>query len=220
MKELNMEYNSQRESLRISEYGRYVQKLVSAAKKIEKKDVRQAYVEKIIQLMFLLQPNAKNYEDYKEKLWKHIYIIADFDLDVDPPEGITFSHGEYFKKPPTLEYPKPLMEFRHYGNHLKSMINKAILMEDQAKKAAFTELIGNFMKLAYSTYNKEHYINDNIIVNDLNKLSNGNLKFEDNVNLDALTNANPKKNYVQSNPPPKNNKKKSNNNRNKYKRPN
>ena len=51
MNDHNMEYNSQKEKLIIPEYGRNVQLLIEYAKEIEDPEYRQAFADKIIDLM-------------------------------------------------------------------------------------------------------------------------------------------------------------------------
>ena len=83
-----MTYNSAKDTLTIPEYGRHVQLLVDHAKTIEDPKLRQQFAERIIKLMMQMQPQNRNMEDYQEKLWKHLFRIADYELDVTPPEDI------------------------------------------------------------------------------------------------------------------------------------
>ena len=82
-----MEYNSAREELRIPEYGRNIQKLIQHAVATEDKEFRQALTERIIELMMQMHPQNRNVEDYRDKLWKHLYYISEFKIDVVPPSG-------------------------------------------------------------------------------------------------------------------------------------
>ena len=50
-KSLSLEYNSTREKLKFSEYGRSVQKLINYAKSLESKAQRQAVVEEVIEII-------------------------------------------------------------------------------------------------------------------------------------------------------------------------
>jgi hypothetical protein len=54
-------------------------------------------------------------------------------------------------------------------------------------KKAFTEVIASYMKLAYRTWNREHYVNDEIIKNDLVKLSKGALKLDEDYSIGNVT---------------------------------
>ena len=181
-----MEYNSEKEILVIPAYGRHVQSLINYTKTIEDDEKRQAFAERIVVLMMQMNPQSKNIQDYKERLWKHLFRIADYDLKVSPPEGLIVSREEAQKKPAKISYPRSKPRFRHYGNNVHFLIEKATKMEDEEKKAAFAISIATYMKLAYKTWSKEHYVNDEIIKGDLLTLSNGALKIPDSVALDLL----------------------------------
>jgi len=178
-----LEYNSSRENLVISEYGRHVQKLIKHAKTIEDKEERQAFVESIINLMHQMNPQNKNVAEYRLKLWRHLFRIADYDIDITPPEEVSASRPEEIKDRVHMKYPQSEFRYRHYGNTIQLMIEKAIQMEDEDKKKAFTGGIASYMKLAYRTWNKEHYVNDEIIKGDLVKLSKGQLRLDDDYSI-------------------------------------
>lgn len=187
---LNMVYNSSREKLIIPEYGRNVQKLVDYAKKIEDDEYRQVFVERIVDLMMQMHPQNKNLDDYREKLWKHVFRISSYDLNVNAPNGKQPQPEDRLKKPQKVEYPSSQAKFRHYGNNVQQLIAKAQDMDEGGKKSGFVGVIASYMKLAYRTWNKEHYVSDEVIKNDLETLSEGSLEVDDNASLDNLTNAN------------------------------
>ncbi len=176
-----MEYNSQKDDLLMPEYGRNIQLLVQYAKTIEERDLRQTLVEQIIELMNQMNPQSANVEDYRVKLWKHIFQIANYELDVDTPLDKEPNRPDQELKPQQVEYPKTEARFRHYGNNVHLLIKKALEMEDEDKKEGLVAAIGAYMKLAYRTWNREHYVSDEIIKNDLQTLSEGKLKLKDNV---------------------------------------
>jgi hypothetical protein len=181
-----MQYNSQRDQLIIPEYGRHVQGLVEHAKTIEDKTERQAFVNQLVELMFQMNPQSRILEDYKEKLWKHLFRISGYELDVETPDGVKIEKPEEKEPPKPLDYPEGQAKYRHYGHHVQTLIKKAIDMEDGPIKEAFVEVIGNYMKLAYRTWHKEHHVNDDIIKSDLVKMSQGKLKISEDSSLDNL----------------------------------
>ncbi|GIV31410.1 MAG: hypothetical protein KatS3mg029_0761 [Saprospiraceae bacterium] len=181
-----MEYNSSKEPLIIPEYGRNIQNLIKYCKTIEDKKLRQAVAERIIILMEQINPNHRNIEDYEDRLWRHFFKIADYDIDVVPPSGVVPTREESVKKPDKIPYPKKDAQFRHYGSNVQKLIEKAIAMEDGPKKQAFVEVIASYMKLAYKTWNREHFVNDEQIIEDLEHLSKGKLKVPKGADLDNL----------------------------------
>jgi len=76
-------------------------------------------------------------------------------------------------KPEIVEYPTKEKEFRHYGHYVRVLMEKAIGMDDGPQKDEFVEVIASFMKLAYKNWNREHYVSDEIILEDLKSLSKG-----------------------------------------------
>lgn len=176
--ERNLEYNSERELLRIPEYGRHIQDLISFAKSIEDDNERQKTAEAIVDLMIQISPQSKNIDDYRERLWRHLFRIADYDLNVVPTIGDIPTPETAFKRPDRIDYPINNRRFRHYGSHVQEMIKKAIDMEPGDIRDGFAATIALYMKLAYQTWNKDQYVSDDIIISDLEALSEGQLKLD------------------------------------------
>src|SRR5690606_21048858 len=80
-----MEYNTTREQVHLLEYGRHVQKIIENCVKIEDPVQRNKMAQEIIELMGQLNPALRNVEDFRHKLWDHLFIVSDFKLDVDSP---------------------------------------------------------------------------------------------------------------------------------------
>jgi len=189
----NLEYNSDRSLLVIPEYGRNVQKLIRHGKAIEDDEKRQAYMERLVDLMLQMSPQNKNLDDYKDRLWRHVFRIGGYDLEVTPPNGIKPTPEDEKKRPDIVGYPHKDTRFKHYGNNVHNLINKALTMEKGPIRQGFVEVIGNYMKMAYKTWNREHYVSDEIIIQDLESLSGGQLTMHEDASLDMLANANRRK---------------------------
>lgn len=187
--EFTMTYNSQKDLLIISEYGRHIQNLVKYNKTIENQEEKQAFAEQIINLMYQMNPGSRNTQDFRSKLWKHFFIIANYEIDVTPPNGIIPQSENRGIKPDIIDYPVKEREFRHYGHNVRLLMEKAIAMEEGPIKQGFVETIASFMKLAYKNWNREHYVSDEIILEDLKSLSKGQLSVDENRSLDTLTSA-------------------------------
>ena len=214
----NIEYTSQKEPLIIAEYGRNIQKLVKHCKGIEDKEERQRFAEAIVKLMSLIVPQQHTKSDYYDKLWKHFFRLAEYEIDVDPPSGEIPVASKVLIEPQKVEYPTRNRTYRHYGIQIKDLIKKAIEMEDGEKKTEFVKIIGSFMKMAYKNWNREHYVSDEIIMEDLEAISEGKLKIAEDVSLDGLmsnikrrnNNSKSKNNYKKSKNSKYSNKKKKN----------
>lgn len=185
---MDYNYNSAREKLIMKEYGRNIQYLVQHAMTLEDPVERNNLVQDIIELMGTLNPALRNVEDYRHKLWDHIFMISDFKLEAESPYPMP-DRETLRRKNMQLTYPRENVRFRHYGRYVESMIQRAIEMEDPEKKAAFTEIIGNYMKLVYQNWNRDN-VTDDQIKYDLEFLSQGKLSLTESSNLDTLSRAN------------------------------
>jgi hypothetical protein len=187
MNKLELSYNTGRETIRMPEYGRAIQEMLEHAKGIEERQKRQKTVESIVSLMNLLHPNTRGVEDYRERLWNHAFAIAGYDLDVTPPSGINVRDEGVRSAPEKMPYPDSTTRFRHYGQGVQRLIAKAIEMPEGPKKEGFVEVIASYMKLAYKTWSREHYVSDDVIKDDLELLSDGKLVLhEGHSSLDTL----------------------------------
>jgi hypothetical protein len=168
-----MEYNSQREFLKISEYGRNIQKMVEYAQTIDDRTKRNKLAKTIIRVMAIMSPQIKDVTDYEQKLWNHLFHIADYQLDVDCPYPIP-TREIHDKKPDRIEYPLKKIQYKHYGHTLELMIKAAIELEEGAEKTYLIESIANLMKKFYLSWNRDS-VNDQLIYDHLKELSRGKL---------------------------------------------
>lgn len=179
-----MDYNTDRDLLVIREYGRHVQNLIEYAKSIEDKEERQAVVDSIIHLMGLLNPQLKTVADYEHKLWDHLFMIGGFDMEIDSPYGRP--DPDIAKpNPAPMSYPKENIRYRHYGKNVESMIEKARSFTDLEMRHGMTEVIVNFMKMAYRNWSNEE-VSDELVKQDLKTLSKGTLVTDEDMNLEAF----------------------------------
>lgn len=185
---MNMEYNSRREPLKISEYGRHVQTMIEHALTIEDKEQRQLFVEMIINLMYQVVPNMKPGKETTERLWNHVMRIADYQLDVTPPEDIVIVTKDKRQPSHQLTYPKSNPKYRHYGSYVQQLIEKASAVEDVEKRQVFANLIGSYMKMASQTWSHEQHVSDEMIKNDLRSISGKQLDLAEDQALDYLGN--------------------------------
>ncbi len=189
MNRIDIEYNTEKSDLLYPEYGRTIHEMLQYAATIEEPRKQQKTVEAIIGLMQQLGPGGnRNMDDYRERLWNHAFAIAEYKLTgTNPPPGITIHRDLGKPKAIVIEYPATAMRFRHYGNGIQALMQKAIAMPEGTKKEGFVEVIASYMKLAYKTWNKEHYVSDDIVKEDLGILSDGQLVLhEGHDSLDKL----------------------------------
>tara|TARA_B100001063_G_C16770870_1_gene561515 strand:+ start:3371 stop:3997 length:627 start_codon:yes stop_codon:yes gene_type:complete len=206
---MDLEYNSSRNKLVISEYGRHIQKLVEHAMTITDKAERQKMANGIIEIMGELNPHLRDVVDFKHKLWDHLFVISNFDLDVESPYEKPVIE-KLFEKPEPLNYPNSKIKYNHFGKVIELMISEAIKMEDDDLKKKLVVAIANQMKKSYVNWNLDT-VEDEIIFNQLLKLSNNKLSIPEGTELSKFT-PNPK----QQNPHARKKKKNNRNNRNQH----
>ena len=206
---MELEYNSSRNKLVISEYGRHIQKLVEHALTLKDKQERQKMANGIIDIMGELNPQLRDVADFKHKLWDHLFVISNFELDVDSPYEKPIIE-KLFEKPDPLAYPNNKIKYNHYGKVIELMIDEAIKMEDQELKSKLVIAIANQMKKSYVNWNLDT-VEDEIILNQLTKLSKGKLSVPEGTELSKFT-PNPK----HQNPHVRKKKKNNRNNRNQH----
>ena len=154
-------YNTQAKQLILSEYGRSFQDMVEHVMSIADKGKRSKMADALISVMEILNPTVKDQADYKQKLWDHLYIISNFQLDVDgpfpPPEPTKIN-----QKPDRIEYPSQPIKFRFYGRNLQFMVNKAAQIDSPELQAEFLNLLASFMTNSSRNWNNENLINQQL----------------------------------------------------------
>lgn len=178
---MTFDYNTTRPALLYAEYGRNIQNMVRYIKTLPDKEERNKHAQAVIDLMGFLNPHLRDVADFKHKLWDHLFIIADFDLDVDSPYPIP-SKESLDTKPKKVPYPMHKIHYKHYGKTVELMIEKAKAVEEPERKAQLVAQIANFMKMSYVTWNKDT-VSDETIIADLKTLSKGELSLDENTNL-------------------------------------
>src|SRR5262245_25783315 len=110
------EYNTQRPFIILKEYGRNVQKLVEYIRGIPNKEKRTELAYTLIELIKQLTPTVKEQPENPQRVWDDLYIIADFNLDVNCPYPVP-EREILFKKPLRMAYPQSEIRFKHYGKN-------------------------------------------------------------------------------------------------------
>lgn len=172
-----MDYNSTREKLKLPEYGRNVQNMVNHMLTIKDKDERTRCAYAIVSVMGNMFPHLRDVSDFGQKLWDHLTIMADFELDIDSPcplptEETVHKHHE------KLPYMEQDIRIRHYGKNLEQLIEYAVEMEEGKEKDQLVLLITNHMKKLFLQWNKD-VVADAKIFDDLYLLSEGKLVYSE-----------------------------------------
>lgn len=186
-----MKYSLSDTPLTLREFGRNVQGLIDHAKTIEDRDQRNAVAKEIVRIMICLNPSLKDNPDYKQKLWDSLFIISDYELDIDAPYPVPPRPDEMVKEE-RMSYYQGKPKFRQYGWNVQLMINRAVEMEDGPIKDEYLNMIGNAMKQFLRNMDRES-TPEAVIAEHMREMSRGKLS----VQGDDLT-------IVKPTPPPSN----------------
>ncbi len=166
-----LDYNTQREKLILPEYGREVQNMVDYAKGLPTKEMRQRCAEAIVAVMDRMNPQNRNTPDYKQKLWDHLAIMAQFDLDIDYPYDINEAR-QISTKPQSLSYPAQKIPVKHYGRMLFELFERLKTMPAGAERNELTRQTANQMKRDLAQWS--HGSSDNEkVADDLARFTDG-----------------------------------------------
>ncbi len=174
-----MQYNTSRERMVIKEYGRSIHEMVKYLLTIEDKEKRQKNAEAVIEIMATLNPHLKNAEDYQHKFWDHLFMISDYQLDVESPYPKPTREIKQ-QKPSPLPYPKQKIKWNHLGKSFETLFEKAMKETDEEKQKGYVSVLALFMKVAYSNWHKET-VHQDMIKDELMVMSKGELVFEPGV---------------------------------------
>jgi hypothetical protein len=162
----------------IPEYGRNIQQMINFCCKIEDREERNKCAKAIIQVMGALNPHLRDVSDFTHKLWDHLFIISEFKLDVDSPYPKP-NPETFHTSPEIVNYPSKKIKYKHYGKTIENIIEKAKQYPEGAEKEELKKVIANNLKKSYLTWNSKDLISDEIILNHLVELSDGELKLTD-----------------------------------------
>jgi hypothetical protein len=164
-------YNTDRGPMRIAEYGRTVQRMVEHIRTIGDREERNRAAKAMVRVMAQLNPNLRQTEDLNHKLWDHLFIIADFDLDVDSPYPKP-RREQFQERPDRIPYPESEVKDRHYGRIIMNMIDQLAAEKDPEVQQRSAIVAANAMKAAYLKWNRST-VDDFTIIADLKRLTKG-----------------------------------------------
>jgi hypothetical protein len=169
-------YNTQQRHLILPAYGRNIQHMVEHCLTIEDRNERNACARAIIECMLNLFPEIKQKEGYEQRLWDHLAIMSDFQLDVDYPYEV-IQPDSLESRPQPVFYPANGISSRHYGHNLEAMIETAAHMEPGEERDALIILLANHMKKMLLAINPEG-VDDAKVFKDLAHYSHGAIRLD------------------------------------------
>ena len=176
---MNKNYNFERQKLNLPEYGRNILKMVNYLMTIRDRDMRNQQARVVIDVMGNINNHLRDTDDLRHKLWDHLFIISDFQLDVDSPYPKP-SPDSITPKPDRIKYPSQKIGHKHYGKNIENMIRILKDIPDEESRQVIIQNIAKYMRNKSHEYNQEHPSNE-VIINDIREISQGTITIDDGI---------------------------------------
>ena len=171
-----MKYNTELDPLIIPEYGRHIHSMALSLLHITDSKKRNKQAQVLINIMGNLNPHLRDAEEYKHKLWDHLFIMCKDQLDIESP------------------YPKPgfknklevnerihntqgSVRYKHYGKLIINLIKEVVKIQDTKTKEEIINQIAQQMKRSYMNWNQTN-VQDFQIWSDLEHFSDDKLTLD------------------------------------------
>ena len=181
---IKLYYNTEVEKLAMPEYGRNVLKMVEQMKAIEDRAKRSEQARAIVKVMETLNPQVHQQENFEQKLWDHLYMIAGYDLDIDAPYPAPVPEV-INSRPEKIPLNTKPIKARHYGRNIESIIDLIASEPDGEVKTAMIRSLAIYMRQQYLIWNKDT-VADETIFADIERLSGGRVTVPEGLELSKI----------------------------------
>ena len=172
-----MDYNTQREKLVLSEYGREIQKMVAVAIALPTKEERMRCAKAIIRQMEMKNPQIRQSEDWQETLWDHLYLMSHKQLDIDWPYDMSDAEKISTKPQPMAHPQSDISRIRHYGRLVSEVFEKLKTMPEGPERDELVRVTANQMKRDLLTWGHGS-MDDERIADDLARYTDGKIQID------------------------------------------
>lgn len=171
-----MKYNTELEPLIIPEYGRHIHSMANSLHDIKDRKKRNQQAQVLINIMGNLNPHLRDFDEYKHKLWDHLYIMCNNQLDIDAPYPKP-EKGKKIHIEKRINNTQGSVKHKHYGKLIIALIQETIKIKDKELQKYIFEHIAQQMKRSYLNWNQTN-VQDEQIWNDLERFADKNLKLD------------------------------------------
>lgn len=171
-----MKYNTELQPLIIPEYGRHIHSMANKLLTIKDEKKRNQQAKVLINIMGNLNPHLRDVEEYKHKLWDHLFIMCENKLEISAP----------YPKPEIketnaitkrIENTQGSVKYKHYGKLIVELIQEAVKIKDPELKTYIFEHIAQQMKRSYLNWNQTN-VQDIKIWDDLEQFANQKIEID------------------------------------------
>lgn len=182
---IKLEYNTEREILAMPEYGRNILQMAESLRDIPDREKRSAQARAVVKSMEILNPGVHQQDNYAQKLWDHLYMIAGYDLDIDSPYPAPVP-ALMQEKPRIIPIQKKPVKATHYGRNIESIIELIAGEPDGEVKTAMIRSLATYMRQQYLIWNKDS-VEDSTIFSDIERLSDNRIKVPEGLSLSRIS---------------------------------
>ena len=151
--------------------------MIDSLSAIEDRRERNRQARAVIAVMGNLNPLLRDTADFTHKLWDHLFIMSDFQLDVDSPYPRP-TRQELTASPRPLAYSQGRIAHKHYGKYVERMLRALATEHDPQRVAQTVDNIARYMRSKSYEYNQEHP-NNEVIVKDIKRMSGGAIEIDE-----------------------------------------
>ena len=123
-----------------------------------------------------LNPLLRDTADFTHKLWDHLFIMSDFQLDVDSPYPRP-SRQDLTVAPRRMPYSQRRILFKHYGKYVGEMI-RSLVGKSSPDVSRTVDNLARYMRAKSYEYNQEHP-NNEVIIKDIKKMSGNAIQIDE-----------------------------------------
>ena len=173
-----LDYNTARERLVMTEYGREIQRMIDVAIALPTKEERMRCAQTIIHQMEMKNPQVREGEDYQQTLWDHLYLMSRKRLDIDWPYDMSEAEN-ILTKPAPMKLPSQTGQsrMRHYGQLLMEVFERLKTMPEGAERDELVRLTANQMKRDLMTWSHGS-VDDEKVADDLARFTDGKIQLD------------------------------------------
>lgn len=171
-----LEYNTQLKQMILPEYGRNIHEMVEFCLNIPDRDERTRCAYTIVRIMANKFPELVAPDGSKNKIWDHVMIMSNFNLDIDFPCEV-IRKEEAHPKPERIPYSQGRIRQRTYGKTIERMIDTVAEMEPGEERDMFISMLAHHMKKLLLIHNPEG-VDDARVLRDLSDYSAGRIQLD------------------------------------------
>ena len=173
-----LDYNTQREKLVLSEYGREIQRMVDVAIALPTKEERMRCAQAIIRQMEMKNPQVRQSDDWQQTLWNHLYLMSRKQLDIDWPCDVSDAE-RISTKPQPMAHPtsENISRMRHYGRLVGEVFEKLKTMPEGPERDELVRVTAIQMKRDLLTWGHGS-MDDERIADDLARFTDGKIQID------------------------------------------